>query len=213
MATRNLSTLLPKSLLLLVFSAAARPTAAADPVKVSVYYETLCPDSRNFFTEQLYPVYQDLKDIMTLDINTYGKATDFPSGDSYVFVCQHGHAECVGNMMITCAKNLTQDEEVFMAFSNCVMAEFTAAAAGPQCAEQTGVNFAPVEECYNSVEGHRLLHEVGVKQNALEIALYWVPWILIDDVFTDAQLEAAQLDLRKVVCDAYTGERPAACTA
>lgn len=57
---------------------------------------------------------------------------DFPSGDSYVFVCQNGPAECEGNMMITCAKNLTQDEEVFMAFSNCVMEEFTAAASGLQ---------------------------------------------------------------------------------
>ncbi|XP_050728324.1 gamma-interferon-inducible lysosomal thiol reductase-like [Eriocheir sinensis] len=199
------------STLLLGFVAAAQLTAAADPVKVSVYYETLCPDSRNFFNEQLYPVYQDLKDILTMDVNAYGLASDVPLGETYVFQCQHGHAECVGNMMITCAKNLTQDEKVFMAFSNCVMAEFTAAAAGPQCAEQTGVDFAPVEECYNSVEGHRLLHEVGVKQNALETAVYWVPWILIDDVFTDDQLWAAQEDLRQVVCDAYTGEPPAAC--
>lgn len=52
-----------------------RQQAAAEPVKVSVYYETLCPDSRNFFIGQLYPVYQDLKDIMALDVNAYGKAS------------------------------------------------------------------------------------------------------------------------------------------
>lgn len=51
-----------------------------------------------------------------------------------------------------------------------------------QCAQQTGVDFPPVEECYNSVEGHILLHEVGVKQNALNTTVYWVPWILINDV-------------------------------
>lgn len=49
--------------------------AAADPVKVSVFYETLCPDSATFFTGQLYPVYQDLKDIMIVDLNAYGIAS------------------------------------------------------------------------------------------------------------------------------------------
>lgn len=61
---------------------------------------------------------------------------DYPVGESYIFVCQHGANECEGNMMITCAKNLTQSEDVFMAFSNCVMDEFTAAAAGPQVGKQ-----------------------------------------------------------------------------
>lgn len=58
-----------------------RQQAAAEPVKVSVYYETLCSDSRNFFIGQLYPVYQDLKDIMALDVNAYGKAS--VSSDSF----------------------------------------------------------------------------------------------------------------------------------
>lgn len=51
-----------------------------------------------------------------------------------------------------------------------------------QCAEQSGVDYAPVEQCYNSVEGHVLLHDVGVIQNTLDPTLYYVPWILINDV-------------------------------
>lgn len=67
-------------------------------------------------------------------INYHGQ--DHPSGDSYIFACQHGVKECEGNKMTTCAKKLTQSEEVFMAFSNCVMREFTAAAAGPKVWEK-----------------------------------------------------------------------------
>lgn len=46
----------------------------ANPVTVSVYYESLCPDSRRFVVTQLYPVWQDLKEIMLLDVNSYGKS-------------------------------------------------------------------------------------------------------------------------------------------
>ncbi len=49
-----------------------------------------------------------------------------------MFECQHGPEECEGNMMVTCAKNLTQSEEVLLDFSHCVMEVFTAAAAGPE---------------------------------------------------------------------------------
>ncbi|KAG0702856.1 Gamma-interferon-inducible lysosomal thiol reductase [Chionoecetes opilio] len=119
-------------MLFVALMALARLTAGsgAEPVKVSVYYETLCPDSQRFFSDQLFPVFQELRDIVTLDTNAYGKAVDFMLGGTYVFVCQHGTAECEGNMMVGCAKNLTT-EEVFMAFTDCVMEEFTGPAAGP----------------------------------------------------------------------------------
>ena len=44
-------------------------------VQVEVYYETLCPDTRYFIRQQLYPVWQDLKHIMDIHWKPYGKAT------------------------------------------------------------------------------------------------------------------------------------------
>ncbi|XP_071521691.1 gamma-interferon-inducible lysosomal thiol reductase-like [Panulirus ornatus] len=184
---------------------------AAEPVLVTVYYESLCPDSQRFITTQLYPVWIDLKDIMVLDVNAYGKSSDTSVGEGYTFECQHGPDECEGNMMLTCAKGYIPSEEQFMAFTNCVMTNFVGAAAGKQCAHEAGVDFANIENCYNTVEGQQLQHQVGLKQATLDPQLIYVPWILIDDVFSEEQLSAAQEDLRGVVCEAYQGQKPDLC--
>jgi len=178
---------------------------------VSVYYEAKCPDSMRFVVHQLYPVWSELMDIIELDVNAYGKASDEPAGDGFTFKCQHGPVECEGNMMLTCAKEDIKDEGQFMTFTNCVMREFDGSAAGAKCAEEAGVSYTEIEDCFNSVRGQQLLHEVGVVQNQLDPTLNYVPWILINDVFTDDQLDAAQKDLKKVVCDAYQGAKPEQC--
>lgn len=43
-------------------------------VKVSVYYEALCPDSKFFIKYQLLPVYEEFQDNIILDLVPYGKA-------------------------------------------------------------------------------------------------------------------------------------------
>ena len=46
----------------------------AKKVKVELFYETLCPDVRNFIQGQLYPVWEDLSDIMDIHWKPYGFA-------------------------------------------------------------------------------------------------------------------------------------------
>lgn len=43
-------------------------------IKVTVYYEALCSDSRNFVLKQLLPTYSILHEYMELDLIPYGKA-------------------------------------------------------------------------------------------------------------------------------------------
>lgn len=45
-----------------------------DAIKVSVYYESLCPYSIRFITQQLYPNYYRFADNLNLDLVPYGKA-------------------------------------------------------------------------------------------------------------------------------------------
>lgn len=44
-------------------------------VLVSIYYEALCSDSRNFILRQLLPVYNKASRIIEIDLIPYGKAT------------------------------------------------------------------------------------------------------------------------------------------
>ena len=46
----------------------------AKKVKVELFYETLCPDVKNFIQGQLYPVWEDLSDIMEIHWKPYGFA-------------------------------------------------------------------------------------------------------------------------------------------
>lgn len=44
-------------------------------VQVSVYYETLCPDSISFIVHQLYPGYYALKEYIDLELVPWGHAS------------------------------------------------------------------------------------------------------------------------------------------
>ena len=49
-------------------------TGNVESVKVTVYYEALCSDSRNFILNQLVPTYEKLRQHIALDLIPYGKA-------------------------------------------------------------------------------------------------------------------------------------------
>ncbi|KAF7667835.1 hypothetical protein LDENG_00044930 [Lucifuga dentata] len=56
---------------------AIRSNAVVLPVQVVLYYESLCPFSRVFITEQLFPTWTMLQDIMTVTLVPYGNAKCF----------------------------------------------------------------------------------------------------------------------------------------
>jgi hypothetical protein len=72
-------------------------------VKVSLYYESLCPDSRRFVINQLAPHYinDGLVDSIDLQIVPFGKASKIvnETDGSVTFDCQHGEQECWGNKL------------------------------------------------------------------------------------------------------------------
>lgn len=44
-------------------------------VKIAVYYESLCPDSKRFITQQLAPVWRDFRGVVKVKMVPYGKST------------------------------------------------------------------------------------------------------------------------------------------
>ena len=52
------------------------PTNSAQPVKVTLYFESLCPDCRQFILNQWYPAYKALAEsgILELELVPFGNA-------------------------------------------------------------------------------------------------------------------------------------------
>ncbi|RWS17044.1 hypothetical protein B4U79_10946, partial [Dinothrombium tinctorium] len=46
-----------------------------DKVTVGLFYETYCPDCREFVKNQLWPTYVSIGEIMNIDLVPYGFAT------------------------------------------------------------------------------------------------------------------------------------------
>ncbi|XP_050709939.1 gamma-interferon-inducible lysosomal thiol reductase-like [Eriocheir sinensis] len=181
---------------------------ASERVNVSVYFEALCPDSFRFIRSQVHPVMEDLADIITLELHPYGKVRMLQDGQ---MICQHGPLECAANMLLSCAKRLSEEDAIFLNFTRCVMEQRAAPGAGETCANQTGVVYEDVDRCVTSLEGARLQQQEGEMQACLDPPLTYVPWITINGRFTWAQQVAAERHLRRVVCTTYQGPSPAGC--
>lgn len=50
------------------------PKAKVDKVQLTLYFESLCPDCKNFFRSQLTKTYTALSDIINLTLVPYGNA-------------------------------------------------------------------------------------------------------------------------------------------
>jgi len=183
-------------------------TSTAEQVKVSVYYEVLCPDSINFVINQLSPASKSIGNIMNIDLVPYGKASTKKNADgTYEFNCQHGPNECKGNKVHACALAKFPKEST-LAWVKCTMSKNSPHEAGSACAQELGLNFEPVDACSTSQEGDDLLAAMGVRTKILNPKATFVPWINLNDVHNDAAFN----DLKGEVCKAYTGaNKPAAC--
>lgn len=183
---------------------------------LSVFYESLCPDSIRFITRQLHPTFTSLGGIgnpyLAVDYVPYGKANTTEVNGTYTFVCQHGDAECEGNKMQACALAL-YPSYIRSAFINCSMSASYPPNAGPECAQQLLLNWNPLEDCWHgeAKRGAALLAANGVRTHALEPTLYYVPWILYNGVFTVEDLNNSQANLMDTVCKKLEDPKPAVC--
>merc|ERR1711892_1329757 len=78
--------------------------------RLDVYYESLCPYSRQFIREEVFPAYLAVSDYFDVFFIAYGNADttgDIESGFS--IECQHGERECVGNVVQACTVKYQPD--------------------------------------------------------------------------------------------------------
>jgi len=192
-----------------------KPLNAAQPIKVTLYYESLCPDCKQFILYQLYPTYQALASsgILELKLVPYGNAREYKYGSQWVFYCQHGTAECTGNVIETCGIHVAKNNmSLVMPFVHCLEQYGPTMSYLSYCAGIAKLDATQIDSCARGSLGNSLEHQMAVETDALNPPHQYVPWITVDGVHTNQIQNAVQTNMLSYVCSAYQGVKPPACS-
>ncbi|XP_033936579.1 gamma-interferon-inducible lysosomal thiol reductase-like isoform X2 [Pseudochaenichthys georgianus] len=189
---------------------ATRPSRAVPPVSVTLYYEILCPGCRGFISQQLFPTWTMLQDIMTVTLVPYGNAKELPSVNS-PFTCQHGEPECRGNMIEACIIHLTGHSAFQIIY--CMESAANVLNASQPCLQlyAPSVSWARVSSCVTGDLGNQLMHANAVMTRALSPTHTHVPWVTFYGEYTEDNEDKAMSSLFSLVCQLYKGVKPPAC--
>lgn len=177
-------------------------------VKVGVYYDSLCPFSQKFLTGTLWNVWnaEGVRDIIDLQLIPFGNTKE-SVGDNgrYNFTCQHGPAECEGNMLQSCAVSILGSRIAYQ-YIYCMSKSANPNANAAQCAEQQKLDYGALKSCAR-VHGDEVLHRMGYQTDLLYPAHEYVPWLTINGFPIEDPSQ-----LLRMVCKLHMGPRPAGCS-
>lgn len=201
--------------------------ATAQKVPVIVYYESLCPDSQAFVTNQLYPAMKSpIGRFVDLKLVPFGKSNYTTVGSDTHFTCHHGPNECYGNKIHSCAiehiqvnsyQNQYTKESLTLEYVNCLM-QLTKnfpdqIFPGKRCAQQLNLeNWEVIESCANQTEGSKLLQKNGELTQVLNPPLTSVPTITFRHQQDDTQA-LALVNFQSAVCKKMQLPLPHECTS
>lgn len=205
----------------LVVLALAGSCVGQAKVPVTVYYESLCPDSKAFIVEQLTPTARGpLGKFIDLTLVPYGKSSFKTQGSDTEFTCHHGPNECYGNKIHSCAiKNIEAasfqagktKQSKTVDFINCIMSRsFPDSTFQTQsCGDENEIrNWKSIAECANSTDGSTLLKENGLMTEALNPKLSSVPTVLFRNHFDYDTQKIATVDFRRALCQQISPSPP-----
>ena len=185
----------------------------AKPVNITLYFESLCGGCQYFIQHQYYPAFKSIGSIMNVHLVPYGNADETKKGGKWVFTCQHGKEECIGNLIETCAIHFYPNASVYFPFIHCIETSGKIPRkAAPSCAQKFGLDYSKIESCANGDLGNSLEHKMGLKTEALDPKQTYVPWITLEGVHTEKIQNQAENNLVKLICKTYKGsQKPQAC--
>uniref|UniRef100_S4PCB2 Lysosomal thiol reductase IP30 isoform 2 n=1 Tax=Pararge aegeria TaxID=116150 RepID=S4PCB2_9NEOP len=184
-----------------------------DKVKIAVYYESLCPDSKKFITSQLAPVWRDLRGGVKVKLVPYGKSTHDKINGKWQFTCHHGEDECYGNKVQSCIlKDRSLQDTEKMELVICLMGQAHPDKSLDTCLEQVrrSSEADKLKRCAGGEQGAALLASFGDKTAAVQRPLNFVPTVVINEKFDQALQEESQTDLKGIVCR-LSPSKPSAC--
>jgi len=209
---------------MLVFVAAA----SAIKVPLTIYYESLCPDSAKFINEQVFPaVKSELKDYVDITWVPFGKSQFFTQGSDVTFTCHHGVNECYGNKVHACAIEHIQAnsyqteftrESLTLDFINCMMMAGKNfpdnVYPGARCARDNHIStWENIQQCANSTEGSQLLKKHGEITNQFQNPLLSVPTVVFKQQYDANVNERAMINFLGTICKYVQQPLPKICAA
>lgn len=208
----------------LVFIAVAN----AVKVPVTIYYESLCPDSAKFITEQVFPAVKgELRDYVDINWVPYGKSHFTTQGAEVIFDCHHGPNECYGNKVHACAIEHIQAnsyqieftrESLTLDFINCMMKAGKNfddnVYPGARCARENHISaWENIQQCANSTEGSILLKKQGETTMQFQNPLTSVPTVVFKQQYDAKENDQAMSSFLNVVCKYIPQPQPKVCAA
>ena len=187
--------------------------STAQPVNFTLYYESLCGGCRDFIKTQYYPTFKLIGSIMNAHLVPYGNAVETQESGKWVYNCQHGEEECIGNLIETCAMYFYPNASVYFPFIHCIETSSLAPRmAAPSCAQQYELDYSKIQSCVSGDLGNSLEHEMALKTQALNPPHSYVPWMTLEGVHNDQIQNEAEFNLIGLICVAYRGSpKPQAC--
>lgn len=181
-------------------------SAENEPIKLTLYYETLCPDTRDFVLNELAPTYNGpLQSNIILTLVPFGNARFVENNGQTTVECQHKEPECYGNQLQACfiakfSPNIGRSFDYVKCMfekDNWKLINETAV----ECATELDLKWTDIEQCADSAEGRQFIADFGNQTLNLVPKLDWIPRIDINDIHTEAMRDEALFGLKKYLCD------------
>lgn len=155
----------------------------------------------------------------------YGNAKEVHNADgTWAYTCQHGVAECQGNMYEGCGiehygnNSKTAGEPTWWKYFYCLEKSGSAgtASVAQNCANNNNISWQTVSTCAgstpaqgSSTDGNPNEHTYAVATESLSPPHQYTPWVVLNG----KPLSSADynLSLISLVCNAYTGTKPSCC--
>ncbi|KAH1023796.1 hypothetical protein HUJ05_003396 [Dendroctonus ponderosae] len=179
-------------------------------VKVSVFYETLCPDCIAFITNQLHPNYKAFgSSLIDLQLIPCGFEHESVVNGSKIFICQHGQNECYGNRVHGCVIAL-YSITISESFAACSESSDNPASkeALQSCASSNQISWPDIEMCISSIAGEKIM-EANEKITA-QLNPRSVPTVVFNGGFNENDANQSIDDLKGVICK-YLNNNPPQC--
>merc|ERR1712087_126741 len=226
MGTQLYTTMYKAVLSIILLSLAISSANTAEKLKMKLFIEALCPDSKAAIKNSFTPALEKgLLNMVDLDYIIAGNASDegYKRGSGlYNFKCQHGEIECQTNILENCIVRLDSNRKRALETVGCMFDKIYMHSTYQdtyhtfiQCMAQNYKDDIPsltnIENCSGAdyKRGFDLFDD-AIQQTPKDHS--FIPWETVDGkTLTQDDRDAIHQDVFTWACNQYEGETIAAC--